>query len=264
MKSSSLYVMSLLVSSLLLIAHSASADATRALQKALEMAGRELDAEKEKLEWRSEAQVGLLDSRGKTETRTLSGRLRLQLETRDWRNDSRVNFRHTQTDSSTSQEKVALSHQTDYQWTRQFYSLVFAGYGYDRFNTFRNEYDLVGGVGYRLYRQKAREWDLEAGLGVKHTERNEAPQGKDWSPLGRLASKLRLDLGDDLEFQQEISYNRSQEVEGLNILNSLAVKANENLAVSLSYEWRRSEDLDISEAVYDHITTLNLIYRWQP
>lgn len=257
-------LMSLILISSWLIPFNAQAAINPKLEDALESAARELEAEEKGLEWRSEAQVGLLDSRGKTETRTLSGRLRLQVESHLWRNDFRANFRHTQTDGSTSQESMNLSHQADYQWTKQFYSLVFAGYGHDRFNTFRHEYDLVTGVGYRLYRQKNREWDLEAGLGVKHTQRNDPPQDKDWSPLGRLASKLRLDLRDDLEFQQEIAFNRSQEVESLNIINGLAVKANEHLAVSLSYEWQRSEDLDASEAVYDHITTLNLIYRWHP
>jgi len=240
------------------------ADDTEALATALQAASQELQAEEDEIQWRSEAQVGFLDSRGKTESRTLNGRLRVQAETIDWRNDTRSYFLHTQTDDVTTQEAVTASHQTDFQWTRQFYSLAFGGYSYDRFNTFRHEYDLVGGVGYRVYRQEEREWDLEAGVGAKYTQRNLAPEDTDWSPLGRLASKFRQELREDLEFQQEIAYNRSQEVENLNILNSLAVKANENLAVSLSYEWRRAEDLNASEAVYDHITTLNLIYRWQP
>ncbi|SFC48046.1 Protein of unknown function, DUF481 [Marinospirillum celere] len=226
--------------------------------------GLNLDSEENIIRWRSEAQVGFLDSRGKTESRTLNGRLRVQAETIDWRNDTRANFLHTQTDDATTQESLALSHQTDYQWTHQFYSLAFAGYSFDRFKTFRHEYDVVGGLGYRIFRDADREWDLEVGAGIKYTERNPEPQEKDWSPLGRLASKFRQELSDDLEFQQEISFNRSQEVENLNIMNSFAVKANEHLAVSLSYEWRRTEDLDASEAVYDHITTLNLIYRWHP
>lgn len=237
------------------------------LEEAMASAGELLaeEAEDEDLiQWRSEAQVGFLDSRGKVDSRTLNGRLRVQAETRDWRNDSRANFLHTQSNGSTTQEAMTASHQTDYQWTRQFYSLTFAGYGYDRFAAFRHEYDLVVGAGYRVFRDKLREWDLEAGAGLKYTERNAEPQETDWSPLGRLASKYRQQLREDLEFQQEIAYNRSQEVEDLRVLNSLAVKANEHLAVSLSYEWRRSEDLDASDAVYDHITTLNLIYRWQP
>lgn len=240
------------------------ADDTETLATALQAASQELQAEEDEIQWRSEAQVGFLDSRGKTESRTVNGRLRVQAETLNWRNDTRTNFLYTQTDEVTTQESVTASHQIDYQWTRQLYSLTFGGYSYDRFNTFRHEYDLVGGIGYRVYRQEEREWDLEAGVGAKYTERNLAPEDTDWSPLGRLASKFRQELREDLEFQQEIAYNRSQEVESLTILNSLAVKANENLAVSLSYEWRRTEDLDASDAEYDHITTLNLIYRWQP
>lgn len=256
----------LISSGLLILPLQAYALAAPDLETAIETTGQTLEEglETSSIVWRSEAQVGFLDSRGKTESRTLNGRLRVQAETVDWRNDSRANFLHTQTDDVTTQESVTLSHQVDYQWTRQLYSLGFLGYTYNRFKTFRHEYDLITGLGYRVFREPTREWDLEAGAGAKYTERNQPPGEADWSPLGRLASKFRQELREDLEFQQEIAFNRSQEVENLNILNSLAVKANENLAVSLSYEWRRTEDLDASDAVYDHITTLNLIYRWQP
>lgn len=240
------------------------ADEAEALAAALQAAAQDLEVSEDGIQWRSEAQIGFLDSRGKVDSRTLNGRLRLQAETTDWRNDSRANFLHTQTDEVTTQKAVSVSHQTDYQWTRQFYSLILVGYRFDRFAAFRHEYDGVGGLGYRVFRDEKREWDLEAGAGIQYTERNLEPQETDLSPLGRLASKFRQELRDDLEFQQEIAYNRSREVEDLRILNSLAVKANEHLAVSLSYEWRRSEDLDTSDAAYDHITTLNLIYRWQP
>lgn len=217
------------------------------------------------INWRSEAQLGFLDSRGETkESQTLNGRLRIQAEKDVWRNDTRASFLYTETDKETTDERFIASHQVDYQWTQQIYSLLFGSYRFDGYDAFRHEYDLVSGLGYRVYRTERREWDLEAGLGAKYTERNAQPRDTDWSPLGRLASKFRQDLGETFELQQETTFGRSQESEDLRLVNSLAVKANEQLAVSLSYEWRRSKDLDVSDTRYDHITTLNLIYRWQP
>ncbi|WP_404416120.1 YdiY family protein [Marinospirillum sp.] len=240
------------------------AEESETLDKAFESAARETATAEDEIEWRSEAQVGFLNSRGKTNDRTFNGRVRIRAETPRWRNDSRAHFLHTRSDGKVTQEAFTASHQTDYQWTQQFYSLLFTGLQSDRFATFRYEYDLVGGLGYRVIRDVRQEWDLEAGLGGQYTERTGPPRETGFSPLGRLVSKYRQELGENLEFQQTLAYNFSQEVEDLRLYNSLAVKANKHLAVSLSYEWRRSVDQQNLVSSYDQITTLNLIYSWEP
>lgn len=214
------------------------------------------------IDWRAEAQLGFVDSRAQQQDRTINGRLRLQSESEFWRNDSRAQLLHTRTDNKTTKENYILSHQVDYQWTEQVYSLASGGYEYKRFATFVRQYDLLAGMGYRMYYTDRTEWDLEAGLGVKFTERYAAPYEKERSLLRRAASKWSQDLTENIRLQQEIIYDDTEDASEWRLLHSLAVRANQYFSLSFSHEWKRLDDSLTNDQQIDTITSLNLVFDW--
>lgn len=214
------------------------------------------------LSWRAEAQLGFVDSRAKQQDRTINGRLRLQSESDFWRNDSRAQLINTRTDKKTTKENYIFSHQLDYQWTEQVYSLASGRYEYKRFATFVRQYDLLAGMGYRVYQTNRTEWGVEAGLGVKFTERYAAPYEKERSLLRRAASKWSQDLTENIRLQQEIIYDDSEESSEWRLLHSLAVRANQYFSLSFSHEWKRLDDSLTDDQQIDTITSLNLVFDW--
>ena len=218
----------------------------------------------EQVKWRTEAQLGVVDSRSEQRDRTINGRLHLQADTELWRNTTRAQLLHTKTDSITSKENYLFSHQLDYQWTPQVYSLASGRYEYRRFASFDHQYDALAGLGYRVLHSDAREWSLEAGLGLKFTERSIEPQEKDHSVLKRAASKFASDLTETIRFQQEIIYDDAEETSEWRLLHSLAVRANDFFSMSVSHEWKRMDDVREAEHQLDTITSLNLVFNWCP
>lgn len=214
------------------------------------------------IRWKTEAQFSILDSQGEQDSRTVNGRLRLQSETESWRNDTRAQILHAKTEEKVTKENYNLSHQLDYQWTEQFYSLGFARYERNRFATFGKEADLVGGLGYRMIRKDDTEWDLEGGLGMKSYERSATPGERESRLLRRAASKLSHDLAENLRLRQEIIYDETRDSNDWRLLHSVAVRANQYFSLSLSHEWKHSRDQVKNNRDIDRITSLNLVFDW--
>lgn len=216
----------------------------------------------ELVKWRSEAQLGFVDSRSEQRDRSINGRLHLQADTSLWRNTTRAQLLHTKTDNKTSKENYLLSHQLDYQWTPALYSLASGRYEYKRFASFGHQYDLLTGLGYRVLHSDASEWSLEVGLGMKFTERSAPPYEKDQNLLKRAASKFASDLTETIRFHQEIIYDDAEESREWRLLHSLAVRANAYFSMSLSHEWKRMDEVQTDRHQLDTITSLNLVFNW--
>ncbi|MFK7160164.1 DUF481 domain-containing protein [Marinospirillum sp. MEB164] len=217
-----------------------------------------------RLQTRSEVLLNLIDSQGASQERTINSRLRLDLEQHQWRQQTRAQVLYTRSDGRTTKEAYNASHQLNYQWAEDYYSLGFARFQRDRFSKIsEREIDLLLGQGYRVLRSEQTEWDLEIAAGARYREPVNNPEvSSEYDPLARAASRWQHQLSEDLRLEQDTAYDLSSDTNSWVLEQSLHVRANRYFSLGLAYTWKRSEDRNQNKIEYDRITSVNLVFSW--
>ncbi|MEN1728053.1 MAG: DUF481 domain-containing protein [Pseudomonadota bacterium] len=206
-------------------------------------------------------ELGLLFSRGNSETETFNTALNLTYEEGAWLNESTASFVFGRDDGEENSNRFVATNRTNYSFSEQSYVFGAIRYDRDKFSAFRYQGSVALGVGRMLIDNERHRLSIEAGPGFRFAERRETGESEDeviargfadygWtiSETTELTNRLLVESGSDNTFAE-------------NVLG-LTVAINSNMALKAGVSVRHNTDVDPGRDKTDTLTTMNLVYNF--
>jgi putative salt-induced outer membrane protein len=223
-------------------------------------------------DWQGSGELGILSSRGNTETDTANAKLDIANQLEQWKHGVYATALYGADETGTTAQRWETRWQSDYRITDPLYWFGGARYERDKFGSFSYQESLSTGLGYKFIDSEATRLSAQFGVGAKRSQeqtlvRNAADEVID-RIQGEEATRAMLGLGVNFEHAltsstklinkllvETASYNTFVQ----NDL-SLHVAINNSLALSVGYGIRQNSSPPPDSERLDTITTLNLVY----
>ena len=149
---------------------------------------------------KGEAELGLVNTSGNSETQTLNAKLNLTKETEQWAHKANLAALSNSSDDTTTAEKYSLALQSDRKLDERSFLYVIGTYEDDRFSGFDYQATFGLGYGYKIIDNDERTLTLEAGPGYRV---NAVENGDDEKEVTlRLAETYVWQFSETAEFNQ--------------------------------------------------------------
>lgn len=221
--------------------------------------------------WSGDLEVGVVLSRGNTESTALRSNAEINQELEQFRNKYYIQTllqRNTRLDGSTGEkdnyttgQKIGLTAQSNYKFWRSSSSLFGRGsYLNDRFGAFREQLTVAAGYANRLYEQGDNYLDFETGPGLAYDRpsQGESNSGFIWYAAGNL----EYHLSPTSKFKQTLEYNVSMDGHNTSYISRSALTAqiNNRLALRLSVNVKYDSDVQEGKKSTDSETAVTVVY----
>jgi putative salt-induced outer membrane protein len=211
-------------------------------------------------QWRGKGEVGIVFTRGNSDTDTANLKIDSSHELGRWKNAIGVAALRAANDGARTSERYGATWQSDFRFSDRGY--VFGGLRYelDEFSGFDYQASATSGLGYRFIDDPRTRLSGQAGVGYRSSRL--AP------PLGETDSEviLRGDVKLDHELSEALRVIDTLVVESgaenLFASNDLAlqVKMTDRFALSLALGLRYNSNPPSALRKTDALTTVNLVY----
>ncbi|AKS41048.1 DUF481 domain-containing protein [Wenzhouxiangella marina] len=206
-------------------------------------------------------ELGLLFSRGNSETETFNTRLELTYEKEAWTNEFGTSFVYGRDSGETNSNRFVVGNRTQYNFSERSYVVGALRYDRDRFSSYDYQGTASLGIGRQLVDNERHRLKVEFGPGFRVYElrdtgdreseailRGFADYGWTISESTELTNKLLVEAGQDNTFAE-------------NVLG-LSVAINSHLALQAGLSVRHNTDVEPGRDKTDTLTTMNLVYNF--
>jgi putative salt-induced outer membrane protein len=218
-------------------------------------------AEKEKKEspWDTSAELGYVNTSGNTNTETLVFKFDTAYEIEKWKHQGHFETLKTTTDDVTTADKMLVTAQSDYKFTKRDYFFGLVSYEDDRFSGFEYQAKLSVGYGRKVILTERHELDAEIGPGYRNFKEDNAPDSED-EAFARLAAKYKWAISDNSEFKQDLVADFGEKQDEWKSVTALKSNINKTLALKLSYTVKYLDVVPVGNDNYDRETAATIVY----
>lgn len=208
--------------------------------------------------WKSDAELGLVITKGNTETQNVNAKLNVLNERAQWRHEGHIEALQTSSGDETTAEKYLASYKVDYKFTDVDYAFGMFKYENDRFSGYDYQTSETVGYGRRVVKTEAVTLDLELGAGARQTE----PKAGDRTDESIVRGALNLGwaVSPTAVFTEQLTVEAGEEATITTSVTALKAKINTSLAMSLSYTVKNTSDVPPGIEETDTQTAVTLVY----
>ncbi|TBW50779.1 DUF481 domain-containing protein [Marinobacter halodurans] len=222
--------------------------------------------------WKGEGEVGLLITRGNSESTNINARLALKQEIAKWRNNMELRSVYSQSrddetgEEETTAEKYAAQAETNYKFDERQFWFLRGAYTDDRFSGYDFQSSTSTGYGNRVWEQGERSFlELKAGAGYRYNkldELNDDGEDAEKGAILRFAGAFNYELSPTALFVQELSSEVGLEDDNVisESLTSLQADVVGNLSMKLSYRVQHQSQVPPDTEKVDTEISLALLY----
>ena len=215
--------------------------------------------------WSGDVEAGLVTTSGNTEETTISGKVDVTRDWRDWRRNVLLQSRYAEQNDQRSAERYTASTQLDYKFNPNDFVFMRAQYDNDDFSGYQFQASTSAGYGRRLWADGESYLDTELGAGYRFSkfEQRDPEEGSEReSPIARLALDFRYKLSETAQFREELESEVSVD-DGDSVsrsVTSLQANINSALAMKLAYTVEHDSNPPAGTEKTDTITSVTLLY----
>ena len=213
-----------------------------------------------KSKWNGEAELGLVNTTGNTETESFVLKARV-INTRDkWKNTVRGEALRKADDNVVSAERYFLSGKSQYTFRDRSYLFGLVTYDDDRFNGF--DYQLLGVLGYgrTVWERETVKLDLEVGAGGRHSELDTGETNDE--AVFRAAGDFEWKISKTATFIQELSADVGSDATISRSLTALTAKINSFLSSRIAYQLKHTSEVPPGIEKTDTELTFTLVAKY--
>ncbi len=190
-------------------------------------------ATEEKRFWKSDLELGFVQTGGNTQTRTLNAKGKLVGDGDILRTTIEGSALSTTDRKTTTAEKYNASIQEDWKMTAYDYLFGRLGFDTDRFGGFKRRLSETIGYGRELIKSETLDWKIELGAGARQTTLIPAENRNEI--IGRASTGVRWKINDAATFTQTLSSEGGKEGFVSKSVTALQQKLNSRLASKISF-----------------------------
>ena len=213
-----------------------------------------------KSKWNAEAELGIVNTTGNTETESFVLKARV-INTRDkWKHTVRGEALRKADNDVVSAERYFLSGKSQYTFRDRSYLYGLVTYEDDRFNGF--DYQLLGVLGYgrTVWERETVKLDLEVGAGGRHSELDTGETNDE--AVFRAAGDFEWKISESATFIQELSADVGQDATVTRSLTALTAKINSILSTRIAYQLRHTSKVPPGIEKTDTELTFTLVAKY--
>jgi putative salt-induced outer membrane protein len=210
--------------------------------------------------WTTSAELGYVNTSGNTNTETLVFKFDTAYEIEKWKHQGHFETLKTTTDDVTTADKMLVTAQSDYKFTKRDYFFGLVSYEDDRFSGFEYQAKLSVGYGRKVILTERHELDAEIGPGYRNFKVDNAPDSED-EAFARLAAKYKWAISDNSEFKQDLVADFGEKQDEWKSITAIKSNINKTLALKLSYTVKYLDEVpDPTVDHYDRETAATIVY----
>ncbi|MDH3451211.1 MAG: DUF481 domain-containing protein [Gammaproteobacteria bacterium] len=211
--------------------------------------------------WKGEAELGLVNTTGNTETENLNARGSVVNERRRWRHSGTLDFARVTDQEETTARRFAMLAKTDYKFTERSYGFGVVTYEDDRFSGYEYQASVAVGYGRKLITHEDLILEGETGLGARRSE----PDSADTRDEAIVRGALNLDwkISDAVAFVELFSVEAGEEITITKSVTALKSQIAGNLASKITYTVRHASEVPADTEETDTALAITLVYSFR-
>lgn len=208
--------------------------------------------------WKRSAELGLLTTRGNTDTDSLNAKLAVQHKRTQWENAFKAETLRAKDASGTIASRDVIGFNTRYHYTGRRYSFGDLRYEADRFAGYERRTTEAVGYGYKFMNTQTLTLDGELGAGAQQTRLTDGTKAS--KAIARLAGKLVYNLSPTSDIKEALLLEHSDINTYTQSVTELKVKINSSLAMKLGITIKNNSDVPVDKSNTDTQTAVTLVY----
>ena len=209
--------------------------------------------------WSGSAELGLIDTSGNTDTRSLNGAFAVKHKGEKWDKAFKLSALTSKEDGTTSKEKYNAEVKFDRNFSERSYLAIDATQERDRFNGFEYQSTASVGYGYRAIKEEKMKLSLEAAPGYRRDKLKESGDINEDSIL-RLGLNFDWVIRDGVSFIEEFTADIGEDNSTYKSETGLKSQIIGALATKITYKVKYVEEVPDENENTDRELGITFVY----
>ena len=191
------------------------------------------------------AELGILITTGNTESSSYLGKLKIDQELTNWRNEYKLDFLQKDTEVE-NEDGTTVTEETDNRWTASAQAnykftdtksaFIFGSYTDDEYGAYSTYTTVSGGYSFRAIDQENMHLDLNAGVGIVDAETQGSGESDD-SELYRASAAYEWKINDKTKFVQNVSVEYAPGLDNTRTVTETGISASFNSSMQMKFSY---------------------------
>lgn len=215
-------------------------------------------AEQETGFWKSDLELGFVQTGGNTQVRTLNTKARLVGDGETLRTTLEGSALSTTDKDVTTAEKYSASIQGDWKLSEYDYLFTRVGFDTDRFGGFKHRISETTGYGRELIKTDELYWKAEIGAGARQTTLIPAENKNEL--IGRSSTTIKWKISDGATLTQDLNTEGGREGFVSHSVTALQHKLNSSLSSKISFSVQHTSKVPVGTKNTNTETAITLVW----
>jgi len=226
----------------------------------LTFAGTAVAAEEVKGFWKTDLELGFVQTGGNTQTRTLNAKGKFVGDGESLRSTFEGSALSTTDQKVTTAEKYSASIQEDWKFSERGYLFGRVGFDTDRFGGFKRRLSETVGYGRDVIKRDDLSWKMELGFGARQTIL--IPVARKSEIIGRSATAIKWMISDSATFTQDLNTEGGREGFVSKSVTALQNKLNERLSSKIAFSAQHTSTVPAGTKKVNTETAITLVWSY--
>jgi len=208
--------------------------------------------------WESEVELGLLVTRGNTDTQNTNAKATMVNDTNRWKHTGKLEVLNNSDEDTTTAERYFLSGKTAHKIDEKSYEFGLLTYDNDRFSGYDYRASASLGYGRTVIKTTAQSLDIEIGAGIRQSKIEDTGDTEDEGFL-RSAAIFSWKVSDHATFGEELTVEAGEDSTIAKSITSLKSQVAGNLATKITYIVKNSTNVPVGVKETDIEMAINLV-----
>ncbi len=213
------------------------------------------------LDWKPEAELGLVNTTGNSDTTSARGKFALAGEDARWTHEHALSALWAEESGETTAERFELATRIGRKFGERQYAGLAGRYEDDAFSSYDHQATLAFNYGAWLLRDERRKLQLEGGPGVRRAKPSDG-SGVERDVLLRGLADYSHQLTDTTRFFNTLLVESGEDNTFAQNDIGLTVSINASLALKASLQARHNTEVPAGTERTDTVTAVNIV--WSP
>ncbi|MGD8925748.1 MAG: DUF481 domain-containing protein [Thioalkalispiraceae bacterium] len=208
--------------------------------------------------WSGGAELGIIITRGNTDTSSTNGKLRVEYNVDRWKHQFNLEAVRAEDRDTVTADRLGVLLRSQYQFSERGYYFGTIRYEDDVFAGYDQRTTEILGYGRNLYSGKRYHLDMELGIGGRQTDYTDGTSENE--KVLRLASNMGWKISETSELTEELFVEWGDENTLTESATNLKVKINSSLAMKTSVIIKDNSKVLPGKKHTDTQTVVTLVY----
>lgn len=208
---------------------------------------------------KSEVELGLVATRGNTDTKNINAKATVISEMDSWKHTGKLEVLNSSDNNTTTTESYFASAKTAHKIDELNYEFGLLTYEADRFSGYDYRESVSIGYGHTLIKTSVQSLDIEAGVGIRKSRITDTAERQQENFL-RGAGIFEWHVSDNATFSEDFTIEAGENNTISKSITSLKSKVAGNLATKITYTIQKTTNVPSDAKETDIELVVNLVY----